>query len=303
MAYLLLRFFLVVRNKGKVKVKLMIRIAITSDLHLGITDWGTLRDLAEIIANESPDLLILAGDIGEGVTRFSSCLNIFKNLSCPIAVLAGNHDVWSREGKHSQDLWDTLLPSIVRETNYIWLEDSIWQQEGVAVVGSIAWYDYSAVDPVFFGLEANLFATRKRFYNNDARYIDWAWSDQEFAKIVGDRLITRIQQLQDDPEIDTILVITHLPVCETQMKRKPHEPQWGFSNAYFGNMTLGQRILAFSKVKVVISGHTHIAREGLESHSLVCNEQVLTYVLGSDYNQPTYRMIRIDSTDPNLKKE
>ena len=37
---------------------------VTSDLHLGITDQETLRRHAASIAAESPDLSVLAGDIG-----------------------------------------------------------------------------------------------------------------------------------------------------------------------------------------------------------------------------------------------
>jgi hypothetical protein len=41
------------------------------------------------------------------------------------------------------------------------------------------------------------------------------------------------------------------------MLRKPDDFDWGFSNAYFGNLTLGRQVLETSKkVQAVVSGHT-----------------------------------------------
>jgi hypothetical protein len=44
------------------------------------------------------------------------------------------------------------------------------------------------------------------------------------------------------------------------MCRLPDNPDWGFSNAYFGNLTLGRRVLARRKVSHILSGHTHVGR-------------------------------------------
>ena len=73
------------------------------------------------------------------------------------------------------------------------------------------------------------------------------------------------------------------------MCRKPHDPYWGLSNAYFGNLTLGQQVLEMSKVQAVVSGHTHIGlgsqvrRPGFpQGHALSVS------VLGSDYHAPVY---------------
>ncbi len=46
------------------------------------------------------------------------------------------------------------------------------------------------------------------------------------------------------------------------MLRKPDDFDWGFSNAYFGNLTLGRQVLETSKkVQAVVSGHTHIGMQ------------------------------------------
>src|SRR5215472_8873396 len=125
----------------------MTKIVITSDLHLGITSAATIRTLVSAIAEEEPALTVLAGDIGEGLPRFVECLKLFAQLPGEVAVLAGNHDVWARASYASQDLWEQRLPEAVQAAGMLWLEDTVWQRNGIGVAGSLVWYDYSAVDP------------------------------------------------------------------------------------------------------------------------------------------------------------
>lgn len=144
----------------------MPKIAITSDLHLGITAPQQIAALVTEIAAEQPDLTILAGDLGEPIERFRACLALFADLPGAKAVLAGNHDVWAH-GQQSQDLWERLLPEATRAAGMLWLEDATWRQDGCAVVGSLAWYDYSAVDPGLPPFTPAYYAIHKRDSNND----------------------------------------------------------------------------------------------------------------------------------------
>ena len=50
----------------------------------------------------------------------------------------------------------------------------------VAVVGSMAWYDYSAVDASVNATPAEL-AAAKSFLNPDATMMDWRRKDPDFA--------------------------------------------------------------------------------------------------------------------------
>lgn len=266
-------------------------IAVTSDLHLGITKEEHLRQLAERIEAEQPDLTVLAGDIGEGLHNFTACLSLFANLPGTVAVLAGNHDVWAR-GHHSQNLWERHLPEATRDAGMLWLEDDTWRQNGVAVIGSIAWYNYSAVDPTIPPHPPAYFTSQKRNYNLDAKYVDWPWTDGEFATRVGDALVARLTELETDSNISSIIAVTHVPLFDVQMARKPADPRWGFSNAYFGNLTLGHRILQSNKLRVVVSGHTHVGRNGLVTRPDVSNlPPISVSVLASDYNNPAYQVL------------
>lgn len=270
----------------------MSRIVITSDLHLGITKASTIRTLVSAIEALEPALTVLAGDIGEGLPNFVECLKLFDPLPGDIAVLAGNHDVWARGSTSSQDIWERRLPEAVQTAGMLWLEDTVWQCRDLAVVGSLAWYDYSAADPTFLSHPATFFSERKRFYNLDAKYVCWPWSDQEFATRLGDKLCERLKGLEADPRVGRVLVVSHVPLFEEQMCRKPQDLHWGLSNAYFGNLTLGERVLEMSKVQAVVSGHTHIGREGQVKRPGFPKERALAVsVLGSDYHAPMYSVI------------
>ncbi len=270
----------------------MTRIVVTSDLHLGITTEEELRALAERITAEQPDLTVLAGDIGEGLVNVRDCLRLFEHLPGQVAVLMGNHDLWGR-GNDSQELWDRLLPEAVRDAGMIWLEDTIWRDDGVAVVGSMAWYDYTAVDPIVPPQTPEWFAEYKGRYNYDAHYINWQWSDPAFAQVLGDALVERMRTLEDDPGVAVVLVVTHVPLYRVQMFYKPGDLRWGTGSAYFGNMTLGERLLPMRKLRRVISGHTHIGREGaVERPGL---PPLPVSVLASDYNDPVY--LTVESND------
>lgn len=271
----------------------MTRVIVTSDLHLGITDEPTLRAHAAAIAAEAPDLTVLAGDIAEGYTRFQQCLDIFRELPGAIAVLVGNHDVWAREYHTSQDLWARLLPRATQSAGMLWLEDAAWRCGPLSVVGSVAWYDYSAAAP---GLKHDeiFWQSHKGRWNADARFVNWPWSDPEFATQVGEKLVARVAAQEADPDVTAILVVTHVPLFEEQMLRLPHDQQWTYGNTYFGNLTLGQRLLFAHKLRGVISGHTHIQRDG--RHIRANGESLPVWVIKSDYRQPGY--VTFDYPEP-----
>jgi hypothetical protein len=126
--------------------------------------------------------------------------------------------------------------------------------------GSIAWYDYSAADPSIQATALE-FAQSKYLYNADALRIDWEWSDPEFADMVATPLLATLDHFDAEPNVRRIVVVTHIPLVEGQMDRRPQSREWSFLNAYSGNLTLGHRVLTRPKVSHIISGHTHAGRE------------------------------------------
>jgi UDP-2,3-diacylglucosamine pyrophosphatase LpxH len=267
-----------------------VQLAVTSDLHLPITRAERLTELADEMAAFTPDAVVLAGDLAESLTDFERCLALFRErLPCPVWVIPGNHDLWVRRSSDSRGLWLERLPDAVASAGCHWLEGHSFTLSAgdltVGVAGTIAWYDYSAADP-YLQASPLAFAQQKYNFNPDALLIDWEWSDPEFASMVSGPFLRALDELERDPAVTECVVVTHVPVVEQQMCRKPGNREWGFSNAYFGNLTLGRHVLARRKVSHIISGHTHIGREAVVSRDGA--NPVHVRVLPSDYEKPAW---------------
>ncbi len=271
-------------------------IAVTADLHYPSTARKRLTGLVEDIRDaEAPDLVALGGDIGEvrqGLGNFMHCLSIFREVlgETPILVIVGNHDLWVHEDAawNSLHLFNSLLPALTERYKCHWLETSNYIHGQLAVVGSYLHYDYSAKDTVgpTAGLSDEFFEQNRNKVLND-RFMKGLPSDREFAKQLGEAFRERLQQAQDDPNIKSIVVLTHVSCLEEQMSRNPHDYQWSIAAPYFGNLAHQDFIKGMSKVRYVISGHSHqpkkVSLPGLE----IIN-------LGSDYGKPAFEIIELN---------
>jgi hypothetical protein len=260
------------------------KLAVTADLHLPITTAERIGALADSMRAFAPDAVVLAGDLGEGYLDVGRCLSLVRErVGCPVWVLAGNHDLWARPPYDSRRLWLERIPALAAEAGCRYLEGTSFTAGDTAVAGTIAWYDYSAADPAVRA-SALQFAQEKMNFNADALRIDWEWSDPEFADLVAAPFLAHLDHLDADPTIRRVVVVTHVPIVEGQMWRIPDNRDWAFSNAYFGNFTLGRKVLAHPKVSHIVSGHTHVGRE--------CRVErpgappVEARVVPSDYEEP-----------------
>jgi predicted phosphodiesterase len=264
----------------------VVKVAFTSDLHLPITTPDRIASLAREMAAFGADAVVLAGDLGESPSALSRCLQIVRaEMSCPVWVLAGNHDLWAYPPYDSHRLWEERLPEAVAEAGCHWLEGTAFVIGDMAIAGTIGWYDYSAADPSIKATTLE-FAQKKMNYNADALRIDWGWSDPEFAELVSKPFLAALDSMEANPAVKRVVAVTHVPLLEEQMCRDSGNPDWAFSNAYFGNLTLGRRVLERRKVSHVISGHTHIGRQArIERPGAPV---VDARVLPSDYEQPAW---------------
>lgn len=272
------------------------RLAVTSDLHYDpaghLTPPSAVRALAARMRDERADAVVLAGDLAHGLRAFTDCLACFADVGAPVGVLAGNHDVWRDDDAAigSEALWETRLPEVTRARGAVWLEGAVMRVGDAAVVGSMAWYDYSAKDP---GVDATpeQCALMKRMFNNDAAWIDWRRDDRDVARALGDAMVARLAAASADPAVRAVALVTHVPLFEEQMVRKPHDPAWGLSNAYFGNLTLGARVAGDPKVRALVSGHTHGGRAAVRTRAGAPSIDVR--VVDSDYGTPAYVVVEV----------
>jgi hypothetical protein len=270
-----------------------VKLAFTSDLHLPITEDERISALGREVQTFAPQAFVVVGDVGESLADVKRGLQLLReHVSCPIWVLAGNHDVWARPPYDSRQLWLEQVPAAVRAAGCQWLEGTSFVLDGVAVAGTIAWYDYSAADPSVQASRLE-FAQQKFHYNADALRIDWEWADPEFAERVSVPLLSQLDHLDSDPSVRQVVVATHVPIVEEQMHRDPSDPRWAFSNAYFGNLTLGRKVLAHRKVSHIVSGHTHRGKRGAIKRT--DGPAVETHVLASEYEKPVWLGLNINT--------
>jgi len=264
-------------------------IAFTSDIHLGITSEIAVAELGDEIRASRPRALVLGGDVAEGSWAFARALDLLADVAPRKGYVLGNHDVWKRHGWASEELLCRRLPEIARERGYDALEETTWRIGPVAVVASMAWYDYTAIDPAFSGESLLAIERRKREFVNDAELIDWSWSDLDLAAKLREGVERRLAEAEADPGIERIVVATHVPIFEEQMPRRPGNARWGYSNAYFGHLALGALVARFAKVTDVVSGHTHAGRDAVVSRERM--RPIRARVNGGEYGAPGWMMV------------
>ena len=109
------------------------RIQLASDLHL--------EYLQRLFPGErliSPavdaDLMVLAGDIGNGI----QAIELFKNWPVPLLLLAGNHEFYGLEMAQAR----VDLRNAVKGTNIKLLDCDVVDFGGVRFLGTTLWTDY-----------------------------------------------------------------------------------------------------------------------------------------------------------------
>lgn len=273
------------------------RVAIASDLHLGITPVAAVRSLAAAVAASDPDAVVLAGDLAESPSLWLKCLRIFSEACRGPALLAlpGNDDLWAREGATSADLFGRLLPSLSRDAGFSWLEGDPLVKGAAAVAGSVAWYDYSAAEP---GLDQGpaWYAAHRRELTGDGEGMDPGFDDRAFAAERSKALLADLDALERDPAVSSVLVVTHVPLFEAQLSRKPWDPEWAVRTAFYGNLTLGAEVLKRRKVSTVVSGHTHAGRRAAVYRR--DGSPITAMVVGSDYGRPAFVTVEIGKVQP-----
>lgn len=288
------------------------KIAFTTDTHLvcdyeGMTTETHVLDLRDAIYNEKPDIIVHGGDIGEvridqrNITKVLQILGEDKKIKC-MGIL-GNHDLWANPGLvTSNTLWSEIIPKMFKEYGWHYLEHSNWIRDGVAIVGSYLHYDYSAADPEGIAvnhIRANFpdwtadeyYERMKKRVVNDAKFFRGLPNDRKFAKIIGQDFEKRLLTAQEDESVHIIVVVTHVPCMPCQITRKSHDWHWSCATAYFGNLSHVEVIMGCSKIKYILSGHSH---QGNRNSIELNNGQMIDIItLGSDYGKPLFEIIEI----------
>jgi predicted phosphohydrolase len=261
-----------------------LRIALTADLH-----WGHRRGadatrlLADYLQARPPDLLVLAGDIGTG-TLFGDCLELFAGLPCRKALVPGNHDLWVSGDAPPHDSlarYQEVLPAAAAAHGFHYLDAGplVLPEAGLALVGSINWYDYSwGIDGLrrhFPEEEGRLRSKRfTRGKHNDANFVRWELDDVRFTARVASALGDHLRSALAQP--GRAIVVTHHPPFYGLGFPRPGGPVFLDSflwDAFMGNKTVEALLAAHSeRIAFAFCGHTHREREntlgGIRGHNI-----------------------------------
>ena len=254
----------------------MARIAFTSDLHVDVDPRNKrlLRFLIEHVNELEADAFIIAGDITPDPKTFYMIVEQLEHVVGEVIIVAGNHDIWVTQEEQENEIcsrikYEKILPNICRPhaCHYLW--HSPFKLEKIGFAGTIGWYDYSFAHPSYDDIITTEDYQSKCYQNAiwfDVRYAHWMsignksrMDDNEVTKYLNSQLEKQLSELEADRSIEKIVVVTHhLPFSKMVVYK--NELPWDFFSAFMGNRSMGELILSFPKVELVLSGHSHFIR-------------------------------------------
>lgn len=236
-------------------------IAFTADWHYPQGTPAAIADLGARLAALSPAAVIVAGDAVEdaAVETLPRALALLRgHYRGPLGFVCGNHELYVGPGDSSSDLFHTRLPAIVRDAGGVWLEDDpLDLAGGVRILGSLAWYDYSARSDATAAWSPAQIAAAKPRFSADADRVRWQWSDPAFAADCRQRLARRLAESERDPAVRALVLVTHMPIFPEQTTRTLETDP--VTRSFFYHFPLGETAAQQRKLQLVVSAHTHDA--------------------------------------------
>ena len=230
------------------------------------------------------------------------------HFSGPKLVVAGNHELWTR-GADSHEVFTQCLPRRARALGWHWLEDDPFVRDGLAIVGSVGWYDYSFAPPTL-GIPRRFFehkispgaAERLSEFTwllqpdddiapsarevvarwNDGKFVKLGRSDETFLQERLDEMESKLTALAGASQI--IAAVHHLPFRELLPPLRAG--QWDFAKAFLGSGRIGELLLRFPNVCRVFCGHSHFPAEAQIGPIHAVN-------VGSGYRHKTFLQVDV----------
>lgn len=262
------------------------RLLVTADLHINHPRSRPLAiDLIRRLNQIKADIMLLVGDTSTADDdQLESALKQIE-FSGPRLFLCGNHELWTRRAD-SHDLFVNELPKRVQALGWHWLEENPYIGQGVSVIGSVGWYDYSYA-PAYLGVPHRFYeakvspgAAQHLGLNhlvgpdltpeslsifarwNDGKNVKLGRSDEVFLE---ERLVGLRESLSRVPSDHRIVAaVHHVPFYGLLPPR--HDPVWDFARAYLGSERIGELLLSDHRITHVFCGHSHFPIEKKIGH-------------------------------------
>lgn len=258
----------------------MIKIGVTSDIHLGFINKKQISEFALNIAEKQYNILVITGDISDYPAFSRDIITISNIIKIPIMFVLGNHDYYHGGISKANNLAKILTK---RSLTIKFLPDAppISITDNVCIIGCNGQADCGYGNPNMVQFQINDFQCIEEF-----KELNWdlpaIWGRmRQIAKKEASRLEKKLKLINTE-SIKDLVVITHVPPFAEACWHKG-EPS-PLALPYFANKSVGDVLTEFAdrnkKIQIsVFCGHTHEQRV----HS---NKNITTYVLGAEYGDP-----------------
>ena len=252
------------------------KILCTSDLHMQHKHERVIDKLRELVAQQKPDVLVIAGDIVE--SSWHNC-NVYKLLSIAfpdttVIFVLGNHEFFYCTVEETRGFYERTYKPNKYDVHCLDVVGH-YDVEGVRFVGNVLFYDGSMKS------DSN---------QNLSKFADGRWADRTIKNFDWEeecRLnIARIKDNLPGPEdeIKTTILVTH---CVPHVKLNTHTMSQ--FNAYSGVDNLFDRLspklgIGSHGIDWAVCGHTHRRSVGLRLNGCNCVN------VGNDYYWNTLRV-------------
>jgi len=279
------------------------KLIVTADLHYNISrSIQPTQEIAERICGLRADALLILGDVGGrdiGIVR--DCLHLFDRFEGRKFFVAGNHDIWTHHGENSLERLEKTLPDLCRQADFHPLDLEPAVIDGVGLVGSIGWYDFSYRPsrlniPLRFYREkvAPGAASRFKRYQHllvdrsdipeeamrigtrwmDGQHVRLPMSDLDFCHRLLNRFTGHLNQIADRCQ-KIIVGMHHIPF--RQMVPDNQNPTWAFARTYMGSELFGEAMLVQPNITHAFFAHSHRPLQQQIQH-IKCIDVGCTYI-------------------------
>ncbi len=291
---------------------LEMRIILTSDLHYDVQRSKAPTDeIARKIVAAGGDLLVLVGDSAAvDLAILERLLSLFDAFNGRRLFVAGNHELWVAPGADSFRRWEVELADVCKRAGYHYLDALPFVESGLAIVGSVGWYDYTfrsaslriplrfyqhKVAPGRAAAEESLRHLVTGYDDippgADGIFVRWmdgvranlGMSDVEYTHLLAARLRTHL--VEATARVDRVVAAIHHVPFHQLVPRTMH-PNFAFAEAYMGSELLGEVLLDFPQVRDVYCGHAH-RRKTVRVGGLTAT------CIGSTYTEKLYDVLDV----------
>jgi len=262
------------------------RVLVTADLHYhSPRSRGPAEELAAEAVRAGGDALVLVGDSASAAHEpLRDCLGLFADFPGRKFMVPGNHCLWCLDGEDSIERYERTVPAIAAEAGFAVLDHGPAVIDGVGLVGSVGWYDYSyrqedlGIPLAFYeakvapGAAARLGEHRhlvdrhrdelaEEHFDigvrwNDGVHVRMDMTDAEFLARVVARLRGQLAALAADASVREVAAfVHHLPFRHLLPVDRP--PAFAFAAAYLGSDRIGEALRACPKLTRAFCGHSH----------------------------------------------